>query len=454
MTVDRRYLLAAGLGATAAAATAAAGPRTSANASESETAASGRNTGLVPGAPADQSRLLQALIDESANRGAPLHLPPGRIRARHIRLRSGTRIIGAAGTSVLEFSGGPAFLGAKDARDIVLEGLVLDGAMLALDPVQADGLLHLAGCSGMRLSAVTFQRGLLNGLSMHRCAGSISDCSFEDVSQAAIRSLDATGLEILHNRIAQCGNNGIQIWREGAGEDGTLVAMNRIEGISARGGGTGENGNGISVFRAGSVLVANNRISDCAYSAIRGNAASNIQMTANSTARSGEVALYAEFGFEGAVISANVIDGAASGIEVTNFNEGGRLAIVQGNLIRRLRRREHEAVDKRGDGIGVEADSIVSGNVIEDAENAGIVAGWGRYMRNCQITQNLVRKARFGILLTSSPDAGACLVTTNMLSEISGGAIRMMDHGKVTGPDLAQEAPATSRLSITGNLVA
>ena len=31
------------------------------------------------------------------------------------------------------------------------------------------------------------------------------------------------------------------------------------------------------------------------------------------------------------------VDGAALGISVTNFNEGGRLAVVQGNLIRNLK---------------------------------------------------------------------------------------------------------------------
>ena len=45
--------------------------------------------------------------------------------------------------------------------------------------------------------------------------------------------------------------------------------------------------------------------------------------------------------------------GAATGIEVTNFNDGGRLATVQGNVIRELFRREAEPIDKRGVGIAV-----------------------------------------------------------------------------------------------------
>ena len=36
------------------------------------------------------------------------------------------------------------------------------------------------------------------------------------------------------------------------------------------------------------------------------------------------------------VIANNIVDGAALGVSVTNFDEGGRLAVVQGNLIRNL----------------------------------------------------------------------------------------------------------------------
>ncbi len=189
------------------------------------------------------------------------------------------------------------------------------------------------------------------------------------------------------------------------------MSLNRIEDIEARNGGTGENGNGINIFRAGNVIVSNNRISGCAYSAVRGNASANLQILGNNCTDIGEVAFYAEFGFEGTVISGNLVDGAASGISVTNFNEGGRLAVVQGNLIRNLRLRPEEPVDKRGDGIAVEADAVVSGNVVENAPGIGIAAGWGRYLRDVVISGNLVRKAERGIVVSVSEGAGSCLIT-------------------------------------------
>jgi uncharacterized secreted repeat protein (TIGR03808 family) len=269
--------------------------------------------------------------------------------------------------------------------------------------------------------------------------------------QAGLHSQDATGLDIVHNEIIDCANNGIQVWRSDAGEDGSLVANNRIVRIRADGGGTGENGNGINVFRAGSVLVTGNRIADCAYSAIRGNAASDIQMVANSCTRLGEVALYAEFGFEGALIANNLVDTAATGVSVTNFNDGGRLAVVQGNLIRNLFRREQEPQDKRGEGITVEADTIITGNVIENAPTAGLVIGWGAYVREVVATANLIRKARVGILVSSEAGTGACLIANNMIAGAAEGSIRAMDgSGQPTGPELA--GAEGSDLAITGNL--
>ena len=201
-----------------------------------------------------------------------------------------------------------------------------------------------------------------------------------------------------------CGDNGILVWRSEAGEDGTLVTANRIERIAAKSGGSGQNGNGVNVFRAGSVLVSANRIADCAFSAIRSNAGSNCQMIGNSCARIGEVALYAEFAFEGVVIANNLVDKAAMGISVTNFKQGGRLAVVQGNLIRNLFFRKD--VDSRGIGIAIEADSVVSGNVIEDAPGFGILIGWGSYLRDVSVTDNLIRNSHIGIgVSTALPPA-------------------------------------------------
>ncbi|RME98564.1 MAG: TIGR03808 family TAT-translocated repetitive protein, partial [Alphaproteobacteria bacterium] len=234
-------------------------------------------------------------------------------------------------------------------------------------------------------------------------------------------------------------------WRSEAGEDATLILHNRIERIRTDAGGTGQNGNGVVLFRAGSVLVQGNRINDCAFSAIRANAASDVQMIGNSCARLGEVALYAEFAFEGAIIANNLVNRAAAGISVTNFGDhGGRLAVVQGNLIRNLSLKK-DSEDERGYGIHLEADGVVSNNVIENVPNLGIVLGWGASMRDISATGNLIRSARIGIGLSVDPDAGYGFVSNNMISGAREGGIRAMNHHVPLGPDLAQTSSESYR---------
>ncbi|WP_189595201.1 right-handed parallel beta-helix repeat-containing protein, partial [Nocardia cerradoensis] len=93
----------------------------------------------------------------------------------------------------------------------------------------------------------------------------------------------------------------------------------------------GQNGNSINVYRAGNVTVSGNKIRGCAFSAVRANGAANVAISNNNCSSLGETALYIEFGFEGAVVANNIIDGAALGVVATNFNHGGRLATIHGN---------------------------------------------------------------------------------------------------------------------------
>jgi uncharacterized secreted repeat protein (TIGR03808 family) len=284
--------------------------------------------------------------------------------------------------------------------------------------------------------------------------GEVTGSTVTGAAEAGIFSLDAQGLKISGNTVRSAGNNGILVWRSQAGDDGTLVVDNRIEDIAARAGGSGQNGNAINVFRAGNVMVRGNRIKGVAFSAVRGNAASNLQIVGNTCTGAGEVALYVEFGFEGALIANNMVDGAALGVAVTNFNEGGRLAAVQGNVIRNLelfRPAGTDPNDPAGIGIGVEADAAVTGNVVENAPTAGILLGWGRYLRDVTATGNVVRNAGVGIAVSVAAGAGSAVIADNLISGTRRGAIVGMDrHTAVTG-ELANDATRFAHLSISGN---
>lgn len=404
---------------------------------------------IAAGGAVTQTATLQQALDDAAASGTPLFLPAGTYKTGTLTLKSGTHVQGVPGRTILKGEDAPIFQ-ATDADNVRLAGLVLDGGGT---PLGDDGALMTAtGATGLDVSACRILNSGGGGISLRESSGRIANCTFGTIARAALFSEDAAGLQISNNHIHDCGDNGILVWRSREGEDGTLVSGNRIERIAARSGGSGQNGNGINVFRAGSVLVTQNRIADCAFSAIRSNAGSNCQMVANSCARLGEVALYAEFGFAGAVIANNIVDTAALGISVTNFNEGGRLAVVQGNIIRNLFFRKTGEV--RGSGIAVEADTTVTGNVVEGAPAYGIIVGWGAYMRDVTVTGNVVRKSHIGIGVTADAGAATALITDNLIDGAQEGAIRAMKGPKPVGPDLAvASGDAYRNLAVYANVV-
>ncbi len=405
--------------------------------------------GVRPNVRVDQTKALQSAIDMAAKNGAVLNIPGGVYRTGMLTLKSNSILSGVPGQSLLKFLGEDNFLIAKSAQNIHLSGLVLEGKIANSGNEYNSALLSADRIDGLIITRCKISGGIANGISLNKCSGHITDNEIIKAYQTGLFCNDSHGLDISHNHVHDCGNNGIQVWRSSPGEDGTIVAHNRIAGIRSEAGGSGENGNGINIFRANSVQVTGNRITDCAFSAIRGNAASNFQVIGNSCARIGEVAIYAEFGFEGVVISNNLVDKAAMGISVTNFNEGGRMAVVQGNLVRNLFLRAGD----RGIGIAVEADAMVSGNVIEGAPRAGIQIGWGRHLRDVSATGNLIREAGIGIGISAAPEAGYAFITNNMISKTKEGGIRAMDHNKPLGPDLAKSSSESYRnIAVFGNV--
>ncbi|MGE0233630.1 MAG: TIGR03808 family TAT-translocated repetitive protein, partial [Flavobacteriaceae bacterium] len=253
------------------------------------------------------------------------------------------------------------------------------------------------------------------------------------------------------NEIRQCDDNGILVWQSEKRHDGARITGNRISRIGAVPGGSGLFGNGINIYRAGGVLISGNHISDCAFTAVRVNGGDNCQIIGNNCARMGEVALYVEFAFEGAVVANNIVDTAGMGISVTNFgNAGGRLAVVSGNLVRNLFTPAYE--EARGVGIGVEADTAVTGNVVENAALFGIVAGWGAAMRDITINGNIVRGSPVGIAVSVSPGAGHAAITGNRIEGADKSAIQAMDHNDAVGDDMTRPGVTIDpRLTVSGN---
>ena len=439
MDVNRRHLI----GASAAGVAGALAMSPDAARAAPLTSALGRDAtqyGVRPGSPDDQTRALQRAIDEAARAQVPLALPPGVYRTGLLRLSSGTQLIGVRGATKLVFTGGASMFSGEGASSIGLTNITLDGGGIPL-PTRR-GLVHCLSGRDIRITDCEITGSGGNGIWFENVSGDVSGNIISNIATTAVVSFDAQGLIVSRNTILGTNDNGIEILRTAIGDDGTLVLDNRIEDIKAGPGGSGQYGNAINAFRAGNVIVRGNRIRNCDYSAVRGNSASNIQISGNSVSNVREVALYSEFSFEGAVIANNTVDGAALGVSVCNFNEGGRLSVVQGNIIRNLSPKRPIGTapdDDAGIGIYVEADTSVTGNVIENAPSFGIIAGWGKYLRDVAITGNVIRNAFVGIGVSVTPGAGTALVNNNMISQTPRGAVVGLDHARPVTPDLAAD---------------
>ncbi|WP_027583528.1 TIGR03808 family TAT-translocated repetitive protein [Bradyrhizobium sp. Ai1a-2] len=437
MDVNRRHLI--GVSAAGAAGALALAP--DAARAAPLTSALGRDVtqyGVRPGSPDDQTKVLQRAIDEAARAQVPLALPPGVYRTGLLRLQRGSQLIGVRGATRLVFNGGLSMFLGEGADSIGLSGLSLDGGNVPL-PTRR-GLVHCLSGRDVRITDCEINGSGGNGIWFEQVSGDVSGNIFTNIATTAIVSFDALGLMVARNTISGTNDNGIEILRTAVGDDGTIVADNRIEDIKAGPGGSGQYGNAINAFRAGNVIVRGNRIRNCDYSAVRGNSASNIHISDNSVSDVREVALYSEFSFEGSVIANNTVDGAAVGVSVCNFNEGGRIAVVQGNIIRNLIPKRPIGTapdDDAGIGIYIEADTSVTGNVIEKAPSFGIVAGWGKYLRDVAISGNVIRKAFVGVGVSVVPGAGIALVHNNMISETPRGAVVGLDHARAITADLS-----------------
>jgi uncharacterized secreted repeat protein (TIGR03808 family) len=455
MTIDRRHFLGASAATGAWTATeAAAAPAAPTTVPVSGIGVDAFHLGVRTSADIDQTETLQRAIDRTAGARLPLILSPGVYRARGLTLPTGARLIGVPGATRIVATDNVPLVTARDADHIALIGLTFDGTGKTLPG--NSGLIQLAAGRGITIRDCEVIGAGRNGILLEQVSGEVTNTTITGTADAAIFSLDARGLTIARNTIRGAGNNGILVWRSEAGDDGTRVIENTVEDIAARAGGSGQYGNGINVFRAGNVIVQGNRIRNAAFTAVRGNAASNIQVIGNSCTNLGEVALYAEFGFEGAVIANNVVDTASIGVSVTNFNNGGRFAVVQGNVIRNVMTRRPAGTDPNdgfGVGIGVEADTAVTGNIIENAATAGIAVGWGQYMRDVTVTGNVVRGAPVGIAVSVTPGAGSAVIADNLIAAAKSGAIVGMDQRRAMSGDLTKDATRFAQLAISGNRV-
>ncbi|MCR6499003.1 TIGR03808 family TAT-translocated repetitive protein [Shinella sp. CPCC 101442] len=408
--------------------------------------------GIRPGADDRKSKVFEKLLKEAAAKNMPVFLPPGDYAISNIMLPDNTRLTGVAGATRIIYGGGGHLFAADGVGRIELADLVIDGANRWLGDT-VEGLVHLSNVANVVIENCEIQGSSKTAVSLERSGGRIERNRLSGAADYALYAVESHDLSVTGNQVFDCGNGGILVHRWQKGRDGSIISGNRISRISATRGGTGEYGNGINIFRADGVMVTNNHVSGSAFSAIRANAGSNIQISGNTCLDSGETAIYSEFGFEGAIVNGNLVDGAANGILIVNFNEGGRLATVTGNVVRNLRLDGPYVHDGAGFGFGiaVEADTVVSGNTVENAPKWGLMLGWGPYMRGLVVSGNLVRQSPVGCAVTVVEEAGSALISGNIFEDTPNGAIAGYRWNERTTGDLASEPSGYAHLTIERN---
>jgi uncharacterized secreted repeat protein (TIGR03808 family) len=415
---------------------------------------------LAPMAPSlaqeggrDVTAELQREIDAATRIGRPFPVPAGPLYTTGLRLADGARLIGVRGGAHLVLLGDGPLIKCDGAAHITISGIVFDGADRKLGTDL--GLVDFSSIEDLSLSDCVVEHSGGIGLRLRSCGGWVQRNHVRDIGGGGIFSTHATGLIVADNSVERCGDNGIQIWRANGGDDGTRVSGNRVSDIGNASGGTGQYGNGISIFRAGGVTVEGNTVRRCAYSAVRNNGGAGVIISANNCAELGEVAIYAEFDFEGCVIANNTIDGAGSGVHIANFaDQNGHAAVCSGNIIRHVRPTKDHGGHEYGYecGITAEADVTITGNVIEGAPWVGILVGWGPSLRDVTVTGNVVRDAPIGIAVSVVDGAGAAVIADNIIAGASAGAVVGMRWDKPSTGDLARDAAgAPARLRISGN---
>ena len=404
--------------------------------------------GLVPDSEADQSELLQLAMDQAAGAGQVLRLPRGSILAQGLNFPGNLAVEGVPGSTAIAPHpdstmgiGGLAERGALVFRDVIFAGRG-PGA-------EAPDLLSFERASDVAFERCTFRDAPGIAIRIYDAALSIRDCSFLDIGDAGIHAMDSRGLFISGNRIDGCGNAGIRIWRGENGSDGSIVSGNRIANIDWKGGGNGENGNGINIFKADEVIVTGNHIADCAFTAVRLNSTNNTQVSGNTCLRSGEVAIFSEFAFSGSVIANNIVDTAATGISITNLDTGGQLAVCSGNIVRNITPTSTVNPDTIPIGIFAEAEAAITGNTVQNVPGIAIAAGYGTFLRNVLISGNVVSESDIGIGVSVVDGAGPVVIGTNALVAREHAVVGLA-WTDVVEPDLLANAARYPNVSLGG----
>lgn len=283
---------------------------------------------------------------------------------------------------------------------------------------------------------------------LNRTGGSVEASTFRGMRESALFSLiceacrsSATGSRIAAQRHPDLAASPATIARPSGATAST--------GIRADAGGDGPNGNGISLYKAGGVIIEGNSLRDCALTFIRNNLLQGVQILGNQGKRCGECGIYSEFAFEGAIIANNLVEDCALGASMTNLDHGGRLSVFANNIVRNARKASYPGFKDPvgGMGVHVEAEATVTGNVIENASDIGISLGWssGHAQPRRDRQHGPQDRHRRIISVSLVPKQRNALIASNVIAEATRGAVVGTEYGKAVTGDLTKAPGCAGR---------
>jgi uncharacterized secreted repeat protein (TIGR03808 family) len=386
----------------------------------------------------------QLTVNQSNGSGKPFEIRaiPGSVT---IQLQS-------ADVNLLEING---------IANVSISGIRFDGAAQTItDAAYPSGLVVFRSAQSFLLYNCEFVNSPAAGVvAREHSVGSVKESRISSCDTAAYAH--DSKVDFIGNEIATCWNNGIVVQRSAAEFDGSVIERNAISDIRNNSGGTGQYGNGIVVYQSAGVKSLHNTIQTASYSCIRYNASAGALVSANSCYGARECSIFLETPAQGAsldggVVSNNFVIGGGDGIKIVNYDLSGqyggvtRRVAVTGNHIANIHKTRiddpgYVPTISNANGIQVEGVCAVTGNIVEDAQGFGIIAGTNLAADDLLLSGNSVRVSGYGIGYSSAAGAGQISIVANMLSGNQGGSIAPCylntsgNFVRDAGPDLGNQ---------------
>jgi uncharacterized secreted repeat protein (TIGR03808 family) len=393
-------------------------------------------------------------IAEATRRSRPYVLPPGVTTIYQLALPDGAHLLAARGGSTLRLGyAGPMISNALPCDRVTFEGVTFDGAGRPITGPY--GLLTFTDVAHVEMDSCNLHDSAI-ALLNRRCGGRIRLSTFHDLTDTAVYDDNCAGMVIDANKIMRCGDNGVHHWStKTRRHDGSRISNNVITDVSNRSRGDGLYGNGVRVAECGPVVVENNVIERCEYSAVRNTGGWDIVVANNRCKSFNERAMYAEFGFRNATFKNNVIEDCGAGIAATNYigPGNGAGAEIIGNIVSKIRpsHPDNEFGPQMGwlSGIEGEGDVRIAGNIVTGSPGFGILAGFFHARQNVTVEGNRLIDNEYAIGVATQGDPGPCAIIANELRGSRKGNIVAMLQTEVVSGDLAVTGDAGHYKNLT-----